>query len=103
MTFTRELAHRVNLFPRYVIRRARKLNEVLWKLDLFKTNNEKIQKPLPKRKKSDIIVVYLIFPFFGREEVIMEKIVLQWDVQAVEDTARVTAMYCFKNCNVNEN
>lgn len=33
----------------------------------------------------------------------MEKIVLQWDVQVVEDTARVTAMYCFKNCNVNEN
>lgn len=33
----------------------------------------------------------------------MEKIVLQWDVQTVEDTARVTAIYCFKNCSVNEN
>lgn len=33
----------------------------------------------------------------------MEKIVLQWVVQPVEDTARVSAMFCFKNCNVNEN
>ena len=29
----------------------------------------------------------------------MEKIVLKWDVQSIEDVARVTAMYCFKNCN----
>ena len=28
----------------------------------------------------------------------MEKIVLKWDVQSIEDAARVTAMYCFKNC-----
>jgi hypothetical protein len=33
----------------------------------------------------------------------MEKIVLKWDVQPVEDTARITAMFCFKNCEKNEN
>lgn len=33
----------------------------------------------------------------------MEKIVLKWEVQTVEDTSRVTAMYCFKTCSVNEN
>jgi hypothetical protein len=33
----------------------------------------------------------------------MEKIILEWDVETVEDEARVTAMYCFKSCSVNEN
>lgn len=33
----------------------------------------------------------------------MEKIILQWEIQPVEDTARVTAMYCFKNCSANQN
>lgn len=33
----------------------------------------------------------------------MENIVLTWDVMSVEDTSRVTAMYCFKNCSVNNN
>lgn len=33
----------------------------------------------------------------------MDKIVIQWDVQSIEDMARVTAMYCFKSCSVNEN
>ena len=33
----------------------------------------------------------------------MEKIVLKWDVELIEDTARVTAMFCFKNCSVNQN
>lgn len=33
----------------------------------------------------------------------MEKIVLKWDVQSIEDAARVTAMYCFKTCSVNQN
>ncbi len=33
----------------------------------------------------------------------MEKIVLEWDVQNVEDEARVTAMYCFKSYSVNQN
>lgn len=33
----------------------------------------------------------------------MERIILKWDTHPVEDTGRVTAMYCFKSCSVNEN
>lgn len=33
----------------------------------------------------------------------MEKIVLEWDIVEIVDEARVTAMYCFKGCRVNEN
>lgn len=33
----------------------------------------------------------------------MEMIILKWDVQSIEDAARVTAMFCFKNCSVNQN
>lgn len=33
----------------------------------------------------------------------MEKIILKWDVHSVEDTTRVTAMYCFKSCSANQN
>ena len=28
----------------------------------------------------------------------IEKIKLTWEVPEIEDTSRVTAMYCFKNC-----
>ena len=33
----------------------------------------------------------------------MGKIVLTWEVETIEDEARVTAMYCFKSCSVNQN
>lgn len=33
----------------------------------------------------------------------MEKIVLEWKTETIEDEARVTAMYCFKSCSVNQN
>ena len=33
----------------------------------------------------------------------MENILLTWNVMSIEDISRVTAMYCFKNCSVNEN
>lgn len=33
----------------------------------------------------------------------MEKsIVVTWEVEELEDEARITAMYCFKSCSVNE-
>lgn len=32
-----------------------------------------------------------------------EKITLEWDVQIIEDNARITATYCFKNCSANQN
>ena len=32
-TFSRELAQRVNLSPRYIDRRANELNEALWRLE----------------------------------------------------------------------
>ena len=32
-----------------------------------------------------------------------EKIVLTWEVARLEDSCRVTAMYCFKNCVNNLN
>lgn len=50
------------------------------------------------------MAVYLIFCFkFATGGVPMEKIVLNWDIQAIEDAERVTATYCFKSCNVNNN
>lgn len=30
-----------------------------------------------------------------------EKIIIEWNIEETADEARVTAMYCFKNCNVN--
>lgn len=30
-----------------------------------------------------------------------KKIVLVWEVKKIADTSRVTAMYCFKCCTVN--
>lgn len=33
----------------------------------------------------------------------MEKIVLKWEVQNLKDSARIAAMYCFKNCEKNQN
>ena len=33
----------------------------------------------------------------------MEKIVLEWDVVEIVDEERLTAMYCFKSCWVNDN
>lgn len=33
----------------------------------------------------------------------MKEIIIKWDVEDIEDTARITAMYCFKSCSVNEN
>ena len=33
----------------------------------------------------------------------MEKVVLKWDAHSIKDAARVTAMFCFKNCSVNQN
>lgn len=33
----------------------------------------------------------------------MEKIVLKWQVIKVKDSARASAMYCFKNCDKNKN
>ncbi len=32
-----------------------------------------------------------------------EKIILNWKVREIVNTARVTAMYCFKNCVNNQN
>jgi len=33
----------------------------------------------------------------------MKKITLKWKVTKVKDTARASAMYCFKNCEKNQN
>ena len=33
----------------------------------------------------------------------MEKIKISWEVKAVNDNARVAAMYCFKTCSANQN
>ena len=33
----------------------------------------------------------------------MDKIVVEWEVEVIEDEARITTMYCFKSCDVNEN
>ena len=40
---------------------------------------------------------------FSEEYKNMDKIVLKLDVELIEDTARVTSMFCFKNCSVNQN
>ncbi len=33
----------------------------------------------------------------------MKKIVLKWKVAKVKDSSRVSSMYCFKNCDKNQN
>lgn len=33
----------------------------------------------------------------------MEKIMLEWDVVEIVDEERLTAIYCFKSCRVNDN
>ena len=33
----------------------------------------------------------------------MKEIVIQYKVEEITDDARVSTMYCFKNCSVNEN
>lgn len=33
----------------------------------------------------------------------MKKIKLNWNVSKEKDTARVSAMYCFKSCSANKN
>ena len=33
----------------------------------------------------------------------MKKIVLKWKAVKTKDNARVSAMYCFKNCDKNQN
>ncbi len=33
----------------------------------------------------------------------MQKIILTWNVKKVKNVARITAMYCFKSCSVNQN
>lgn len=33
----------------------------------------------------------------------MESIVIEWEIEEIEEEARVTAMFCFKNCGVNQN
>ena len=33
----------------------------------------------------------------------MEKIILEWDVVDIVDEERLTAMYCFESCRVNDN
>ena len=33
----------------------------------------------------------------------MESIVIEWEIEEIEEESRVTAMYCFKNCGVNQN
>lgn len=37
------------------------------------------------------------------EDDLMEKIMLEWDVVEIVDEERLTAMYCFKSCRVNDN
>ncbi len=32
-----------------------------------------------------------------------EEIVIEWQVEEIEDDSRVTSMYCFKSCSVNQN
>ena len=32
-----------------------------------------------------------------------ENITIEWEVEEIEDESRVTAMFCFKNCDVNAN
>lgn len=32
-----------------------------------------------------------------------ETIVVEWEIEEIEDESRVTAMYCFKSCDVNQN
>ena len=32
-----------------------------------------------------------------------ESIEIEWEVEEIEDESRVTAMFCFKNCDVNQN
>lgn len=31
----------------------------------------------------------------------MDKIIIEWNVEEITDEARLTAMYCFKSCNIN--
>jgi hypothetical protein len=33
----------------------------------------------------------------------MKEIVLNWEVPSIQEEARATAMYCFKNCSTNQN